>query len=69
LKTLICQSGDGNGKCSGSGPKGKPNVFFSTDSANYNTFNLQRHLASRKTLRTFRAAERAERFAASAGAA
>jgi hypothetical protein len=38
-------------------------------SAIYNTFNLQRHLVSRKTMRTFRSAAMAEWNAASAAAA
>ena len=36
--------------------QGQAQRFVSTHSAIYNTFNLQRHLVSRKTLRTFRAA-------------
>ena len=34
--------------------QGQAQRFVSTHSAIYNTFNLQRHLVSRKTLRTFR---------------
>lgn len=43
--------------------------FISTHSAIYNTFNLQRHLVSRKTMRTFRAAAFAEWSAASGACA
>ena len=46
--------------------QGQAQRFVSTHSAIYNTFNLQRHLVSRKTLRTFRAAAFAEWNAASA---
>ncbi|MGE3692986.1 MAG: IS6 family transposase [Novosphingobium sp.] len=46
--------------------QGQAQRFVSTHSAIYNTFNLQRHLVSRKTLRTFRAAAMAEWNAACA---
>lgn len=46
--------------------QGQAQRFVSTHSAIYNTFNLQRHLVSRNTLRTFRAAARAEWNAAAA---
>lgn len=49
--------------------QGQAQRFVSTHSAIYNTFNLQRHLVSRKTLRTFRSAAMAEWIAASAAAA
>jgi len=49
--------------------QGHAQRFVSTHSAIYNTFNLQRHLVSRKTLRTFRATAIAEWNAASAAAA
>jgi len=49
--------------------QGQAQRFVSTHSAIYNTFNLQRHLVSRKTLRIFRAAAMAEWNAASAAAA
>lgn len=49
--------------------QGQAQRFVSTFGAIYNTFNLQRHLVSRKTLRTFRAAAAAEWTAASAEAA
>lgn len=49
--------------------QGQAQRFVSTHSAIYNTFNLQRHLVSRKTMRTFRAAAMAEWNAASAAAA
>ena len=49
--------------------QGQAQRFVSTHSAIYNTFNLQRHLVSRKTLRAFRAAALAEWNAASAAAA
>ena len=42
--------------------------FVSTHSAIYNTFNIQRHLVSRKTMRVFRGAAMAEWSAASAEA-
>ncbi len=45
--------------------QGQAQRFVSTHSAIYNTFNLQRHLVSRKTMRTFRAAAFAEWGAAS----
>ena len=46
--------------------QGQAQRFVSTHGAIYNTFNLQRHLISRKTLRTFRAAASAAWSAASA---
>ena len=49
--------------------QGQAQRFVSTHGAIYNVFNLQRHLVSRKTLRTFRAAASAEWNAASAEAA
>ncbi|MDE2597854.1 MAG: IS6 family transposase [Sphingomonadales bacterium] len=49
--------------------QGQAQRFISTFGAIYNTFNLQRHLISRKALRTFRAATAAEWNAASAEAA
>jgi transposase-like protein len=49
--------------------QGQAQRFVSTHSAIYHTFNLQRHLVSRKTLRNFRAAAFAEWNAASAEAA
>jgi transposase-like protein len=49
--------------------QGQAQRFFSTHSAIYNTFNTQRHLISRKTLRTYRSAAMAEWLAASATAA
>jgi transposase-like protein len=49
--------------------QGQAQRFVSTHSAIYNVFNLQRHLISRKTLRTFQAAAMAEWNAASAAAA
>ena len=45
--------------------QGQAQRFVSTHSAIYNVFNLQRHLISRKTLRTFRAATSAAWQAAS----
>ncbi|WP_338468154.1 IS6 family transposase [Novosphingobium sp. ZN18A2] len=45
---------------------GQAQRFVSTHSAVYNTFNTQRHLASRHTMRIFRAAAMAEWNAASA---
>ena len=49
--------------------QGQAQRFVSTHSAIYNTFNLQRHLVSRKTLRAFRVADFADWNAASAQAA
>lgn len=48
---------------------GQAQRFVSARSAIYNTFNLQRHLISHNTLRTFRTAAMAEWNAASAAAA
>ncbi|MFM8535523.1 MAG: IS6 family transposase [Acidimicrobiia bacterium] len=48
--------------------QGQAQRFVSTHSAIYNSFNIQRHLVSRKTMRTFRAAAMAEWNAASAAA-
>src|SRR5215217_2291390 len=42
--------------------------FLSADSAVYNTFNLQRHLTSRRTLRLFRAEAAAQWVSATAAA-
>ncbi|MCW2240573.1 IS6 family transposase [Azospirillum canadense] len=47
---------------------GSAQRFVSLHSATYNTFNLQRHLISRRTLRTFRAQAMAEWHAATATA-
>lgn len=46
--------------------QGQAQKFVSTHSAIYNTFNVQRHLISRNTMRQFRAAALAEWNAASA---
>lgn len=46
--------------------QGQAQRFVSTHSAIYNTFNIQRHLVSRKTMRVFRKAAMAEWSAASA---
>lgn len=48
--------------------QGQAQRFVSTHSAIYNNFNIQRHLVSRNTMRTFRAAAIAEWNAASAAA-
>jgi putative transposase len=42
--------------------------FLSIHSAVHNTFNLQRHLVSRRTLRTFRVEAMAQWYAATAAA-
>jgi putative transposase len=49
--------------------QGQAQRFVSTHSAIYNTFAVQRHLVSRKTLRGYRAAAMAEWRAASSAAA
>ncbi len=49
--------------------QGQAQRFVSTHSAIYNTFNTQRHLISRKTLRTYRSAAMSEWLTASAAAA
>jgi putative transposase len=49
--------------------QGQAQKFVSTHSAIYNTFNIQRHLISRKTMRQFRSAATAEWLAASTAAA
>jgi putative transposase len=48
--------------------QGSAQRFVSMHSAAYNTFNLQRHLISRRTLRTFRVQARADWNAAAAAA-
>ena len=52
-KSRISRSGDAKGRCSASSLQARPIV--SLHPAVYNTFNLQRHLVSRRTLRIFRA--------------
>jgi transposase-like protein len=47
---------------------GSAQRFASLHAAVYNTFNLQRHLVSRRTLRTFRAQAMAEWQVATAAA-
>ncbi len=49
--------------------QGQAQRLVSTHSAIYNTFNLQRHLVSRNTMRIFRSAAMAEWSASSAKAA
>ncbi|CAM3235254.1 hypothetical protein SPAN111604_12290 [Sphingomonas antarctica] len=49
--------------------QGQAQRFVSTHSAIYNTFNIQRHLISRNTMRLFRTSAMAEWNAASAAAA
>jgi putative transposase len=49
--------------------QGQAQRFVSTHSAIYNTFNIQRHLISRNTMRRFRTSATAEWNAASAAAA
>jgi putative transposase len=49
--------------------QGQAQRFVSTHSAIYNTFNIQRHLTSRKTMRTFRSAAMAEWNTASSATA
>ena len=47
---------------------GSAQRFVSMHAATYNTFNVQRHLISRRTLRTFRAQAMADWNAATAAA-
>ena len=47
---------------------GSAQRFLSVHAAAYNTFNVQRHLISRRTLRTFRAEATAQWLAAAAAA-
>ena len=47
---------------------GSAQKFFSIHAAVYNTFNIQRHLISRRTLRRFRADAREQWQAATAAA-
>ena len=47
---------------------GSAQRFLSVHAATYNTFNVQRHLISRRTLRTFRAQAMADWNAATAAA-
>ena len=54
--TLTCRSANENGACNVSNPPVQRRDLFSTHAAIYNTFNVQRHLISRRTLRQFRAA-------------
>lgn len=49
--------------------QGQAQRFISTHSAIYNTFNTQRHLISRNTMRKFRSAAMAEWLAASTASA
>ena len=49
--------------------QGQAQRFVSTHSAIYNTFNIERHLISRKTMRRFRTSAMEEWLAASAAAA
>jgi ribosomal protein L35 len=49
--------------------QGQAQRFVSTHSAIYNTFAIRRHLVTRKTMRTFRAAAFAEWSAASGASA
>jgi transposase-like protein len=49
--------------------QGQAQRFVPTHSAIYKTFNIQRHLISRNTMRLFRSSAMAEWLAASAAAA
>ena len=50
-------------------PGGSAQRLISVHAATYNTFNVQRHLISRRTLRVFRAEAMAQWYAAAAAAA
>ena len=54
-RTRIRQSDDASASCSGSSRLDPPQRFLSVHGAVHNTFNFQRHLISRSTLRIFRA--------------
>jgi putative transposase len=47
---------------------GSAQRFLSTHAAVYNTFNVQRHLISRRTLRQFRGSAKGEWYTATAAA-
>ena len=46
---------DENTRCRVSSARGQPEKILSTHAATYNTFNVQRHLTSARTHRSFRA--------------
>ena len=55
LRILTCQSDSGNDECNVSNRLDQSaQRFLSTHATVYNTFNVRRHLISRKTLRQFR---------------
>ena len=61
------RSADESARCSGSSRPIRQR-FVSIHSATYSTFNVQRHLVSRRTLRTFRTQAMADWQAAAAAA-
>ena len=54
-RTRINRPDDGSARCRGSRVRDQPNDFCPSHAATYNTFNVQRHLISAKTHRSFRA--------------
>jgi len=52
----ISQPDEGSARCSASRAVGSAQKFLSTHAAVYNIFNVQRHVTSARTHRTFRAA-------------
>jgi transposase-like protein len=55
-RTRISQPDDENAKMQGFKSRGSAQRFLSAHAAVYNTFNVQRHLTSASTHRSFRAA-------------
>ena len=55
-ETRISPPAEGSARCSVSRARGSAQRSLSTHAAVYNTFNVQRHLTTRRTYRAFRAA-------------